>query len=274
MLTEVWINGEWRSVREAAVSVDDRNFLLGDGCFETIRFANGVMEGVDYHLNQLERSMRVLGISNSPGPRVLSDALTECADRLNHSAVTLAAARLTLSRGEGRGADGGGTPNIVVSVSPAPQRPLQPLQVKTSAIRRNETSPVSTIKATSYADNLNAFRDAKSKGADEALMLNTQGRIAGLSLGNLLIMREEEVITPPESEGVRPGYMREQVLSALKDGGLKIDIRPVEPAEILDANASLYGMNSLWGVRALAKLDGRTVSSHSRGEQLFGHLMV
>ena len=238
-----------------AISPDDRAFLLGDGCFETLRVSGGKADGIADHIALLARSAEVLGISDYPDAAILRDAITALAA----SASGEASLRITLSRGAGgRGADAGTAEALtLISLSPLPAgRPYPPLHVITSTIARNETSPLSRIKATSYGDNLAARREAISKGADEALMLNTKGRPACFAMGNLFLRTAAgDWITPPESEGVRPGYARAQLLAALAAAGTPAAIRAIKPEELSESGAALFATNSLWGVRPVVRLD-------------------
>lgn len=238
-----------------AISPDDRAFLLGDGCFETLRVAGGKADGVADHIALLARSAEILDISAYPDEAALTDAITALAA----SAPGEASLRITLSRGAGgRGAEAASAdPFTLISLTPLPAgRPYPPLHAITSSIARNDTSPLSRIKATSYGDNLAARREAVSKGADEALMLNTKGRPACFAMGNLFLRTAAgNWITPPESEGIRPGYARAQLLAALAAGGTPATIRAIEPEDLAESGAALFATNSLWGVRPVARLD-------------------
>ncbi len=248
-----------RRQSELAISPHDRAFLLGDGCFETLRYAEGKIDGVCEHLGLLQKSASVLGIAGFPDDVQLEAALSEVSTGL----VVETALRITVSRGSGgRGAESGGAePVSIISASPPAQaRPYPPLRVITSSIRRNQTSPLSRIKSTSYGENLAARREAAAAGADEALMLNMAGRPACLAMGNIFLRTQDGVwVTPPEEEGVRAGYMRAQVIAQLSRDGLPLEIRPLRAEALVDTRVSLFGVNSLWGMRAIETLDGRNL---------------
>lgn len=241
-----------------AVSVRDRSFLLGDGCFETLCVTDGEIEGASEHIALLRRSAKTLSISGYPDDEFLLAALGEAASVAGSSASL----RITLSRGAGgRGADAGeAQPLTVISLFPTMQsRPYAPLSALVSSIRRNETSPVSQIKPTNYADSLAARREAEAAGADEALLLNMQGRPACFAMANLFITQPDgSWVTPPPSEGVRPGYMRGRVMAKLEERGTPCLERPIDAEELTLPNGRIFATNSLWGLRLVASLDTRT----------------
>ena len=239
------------------VNIQDRSFLLGDGCFETLRSINQVIEGIEEHLRLLRHSLNVLHIHAVPDDLSIKQALVELVDGRDEEL----ALRITVSRGAGgRGADVlDSQPFTLVSASPlASGRPYPPLQVVTSSIRRNETSPLSRIKSTSYADNLQARREALNAGADEAMMLNTKGRIACLSMGNIVLWSPQSGwMTPSPDEGARPGYMRHQLSAILTESGASIKDARLEVEQLSEPGLCLFGCNSLWGLRPISSIDGR-----------------
>jgi len=257
-LQDILFEGD-RRCADAFVSARDRAFLLGDGCFETLRLSNGAVEGLDEHLQLLRKSADVLKIEGFPGDPELKAAI----DELVYGFEGEAAVRITLSRGAGgRGADSAAANAVtILGISSLPaRRPYTPLRVITTAIRRNETSPLSRIKSTSYGDNLAARRAAMDEGADEALMLNLANRPACLAMGNIFLRTASgDWVTPPAEEGVREGYMRGRVLAKLAAEGVRVQVRPLMAPELLEPGASLFGVNSLWGMRPVQALDGNTL---------------
>src|SRR2546426_4162 len=78
----VYLNGEYLEQARAAVSVDDRGFLFGDGVYEVTRARNGRLFEAGRHLRRLERGLEALGIAPPPGFEPGGGALLEIADRL------------------------------------------------------------------------------------------------------------------------------------------------------------------------------------------------
>src|SRR3954471_12761907 len=58
-----YVNGEYKPVSEASVSIFDHGFLYGDGVFEGMRvFEGGLFRAAD-HMARIARSARSLGIA-------------------------------------------------------------------------------------------------------------------------------------------------------------------------------------------------------------------
>ena len=178
-----------------------------------------------------------------------------------------AAVRLTLTAGDGRGLDRpAGASRLIVSAAPAPP-PQAGARLAVVGLRRNETSPVSRLKSLSYLDNVLARRQARDAGADEALMLNTSGLIAGAAAANLFWIAAERLYTPALDCGVLDGIMRAQVMAAAHELGAPVQAVRVG-IEALDQADAMFLTNSLVGICPVLSLDGREIGSHRLVEAL------
>src|SRR5207245_4030561 len=78
----VYLNGEYLEQARAAVSVDDRGFLFGDGVYEVTRARNGRLFEAGRHLRRLGRGLEALGIAPPAGFEPEGAALAEISARL------------------------------------------------------------------------------------------------------------------------------------------------------------------------------------------------
>lgn len=227
---------------------DDRGFTLGDGVFETVLAEGGQLVALDGHLARLARSAALLGL---PAPEAAG--CIEAADRALAEAglgESRAAVRLSWSAGSGgRGLDRPGPlkPWLVITAAPAP-RPTGPARLHISTVRRNETSPASRAKTLAYLDNVLARREALAAGADEAVMLNTQGALACAAAANLFWIERGRLFTPALSCGVLDGVVRAQVLAAAPALGLQVAEIMAGP-DALDRAEAVFLTNSLIRLR-------------------------
>jgi branched-chain amino acid aminotransferase len=255
----VWMNGKV-SADPVALDAGDRGLTLGDGLFETICVAGGVVLWRDEHFDRLERSARELAI---PCAR---DDLVEAASALAaRSSGGLDVLRLTLTRGvTSRGLAATGTrPTLFATLSPiAAPALLRPVALALSPIRRNATAPTSRLKTLSYADNIAAARLAASVSADDALLLNGEGHVASTTIANIFLVKGDELVTPSLDQAILPGIMRSVVLALAGQAGFRPIERPVEIAELQDADA-VFITNSLRLMSPVASLDGSPVGQRA-----------
>jgi branched-chain amino acid aminotransferase len=258
-MKRIWLNSKLVKGK-LALSSHDRGLTLGDGLFETLAVHDGVALWRFEHIERMRSSAAALGI---PFPET---NIENAIDALAHRAKGEHVLRLTLTRGEGgRGLAGEiKKPTLLGTLDPFEgQLRFQAVKLITSATRRNLHSPASRMKTLSYMDNVLAAREAAATGADDALMLNSAGRVASSTIANVFVEKDGLLITPTLTEGILPGVMRAAVIQAAKHLGIQVKERQIKPAEAASADG-LFLTNSLRFIRPVAMLDGRRYGPRSK----------
>jgi branched-chain amino acid aminotransferase/4-amino-4-deoxychorismate lyase len=250
-----------------AVAFDDRGLTLGDGLFETILVRDGQPVLWQEHLERMAAGCAVLALPDAPLMQAadLGMRALEAADLMRGRA----ALRLTLTAGAGgRGLDRPDdlVPRLFATAAPAPM-PATPARAIVSSVRRNAGSPASRLKSLSYLDNVLARRQARAAGADEAVMLNTDGHVACAAAANLFWLSGGMLVTPALECGVLAGLMRAAVIGRARSGGIAIIEEKAELSALAGAEA-VWLTNSLVGVRPVAWLHGRGLAPHPLTETL------
>jgi branched-subunit amino acid aminotransferase/4-amino-4-deoxychorismate lyase len=233
------------------IPADDRGFTLGDGLFETVLWEEGRLVFWAEHFTRLERGCGTLGLPAPDEATARSAALAA----VRVLGETRGAVRLTLTAGSGgRGLDRPAEPDprLVATAAPAPLA-AGPATLATSTVRRNRGSPASRLKTLSYLDNILARREATAAGADEALMLNTDGEVACAAVANLFWLKDGVLHTPALECGVLDGVIRARLLT-----GASLPVREVRAGlDAVRGADAVYLTNSLIGIRPVSRLDGR-----------------
>lgn len=254
----VFLNGSVICVDDARLDFGDRGFTLGDGLFETIRVRAGRPTRLDAHLARLRAGAAILDLPVRSSDQALGDAMVAV---LAANGLPEGVLRLTVTRGPApRGLLPPATPmpTVLVTVGPLPP-PGGPLTAVVAAgTRRNEHSPLSRCKCLNYLDNVLARQEAARRGADEAILLNTAGRLAETTIANLFLVVEGRVVTPPVTDGALPGVMRAEAIAAT--GALE---RSLDPGDLTRAE-EVFATNAL-GVKAIVQVDGRPVGGGEPG---------
>lgn len=254
----VWLDGALVAADIARIAPGDRGFTLGDGLFETLAVQDGEIVRLPAHVARLAAGAQVLDL-----PLPAFDLPAIATALLQANGLRDAVLRLTLTRGAGpRGVlpPAQPTPTLLVTAAPlAPPAPPARLVVAT-VTRRNEHSPLSRIKSLNYLDNILARQEAQRLGADDALMLNTQGRVTESTIANVFLVRDGALLTPPVSEGALPGVMRGAILA---HGATE---RPLTLDDL--AAATEIFLTSSLGVRSVRQLAGHALPSQAVAERL------
>jgi len=275
----VFLNGNFLPEAEAVVPVNDRGFLLGDGLFETTRVARGRAFRLAQHLERLSRGADYFKIKIPYSAREIQKIAAELIVKNETADAVL---RVTLTRGPGeRGysADGASRPTLAMTLHPLPpQNSEEPLQwsLITSSFRVPASDPLAAFKSTSKILNVLARSEAEAKGADEALLLNTNGEVAEAAGGNLFWVYRDNICTVPAGRGVLPGITRAVVLEICQSLGLATNKRVIKP-EMLRQAEGLFVTQSALGIVPVASFDGLPVAPSPLVDQIattYGELLV
>jgi len=237
--------GQWGPPDRLSLPLDDRGLLLADGLFETLLVAGGRPRLLAEHLSRWRQGAALLGLPEPPAEEALAPLIEEAIQR---GGIRWGALRLNWSRGGGgRGID----------LPIPPEEPLEPrfwLQVTawrptfspvrvvvSQSERRHPTNLASRCKTLAYGWAVQARREARAAGADDALVRNTAGELCCATTANLLLRCGGLWLTPPVSSGCLPGVMRARALAL----GL-LQEAPLVPEHLAEAEAGLL-LNSLDG---------------------------
>ena len=249
-----WLNGELLPRSEARVPIDDRGFLYGAACFETLRAFGGAIFRLDRHLDRLEAGLRAMGVEAPPR----AELQAAIAATLEANALPEARVRLTVSAGTGGarpGLEPGGAPLVLVTAQPAPEAPAP---ARALVARVTADRALSFAKTANYLGPLLALEEARRAGLDQALLLDLDGDVVEASTANVFAVLGGEggadlLVTPPLEAGALPGVTREAVLECARGLGLETAERRLPLAELLAAREALL-TNSIAGVQPLAEV--------------------
>lgn len=257
----VFLNGRFVAEEAAMVPAGDRGFCYGDGVFETLRVARGLPFQWDAHLQRLARGAELLGILPplTPGEMRLAAARLVALNAMPDAVL-----RLTLTRGSGpRGYSpkGANSPTLVMTLHPAPRRQgtkLPRARLITASFRVAAGDPLSAVKTCNKLPQILARAEAEAAGADDALLLNTRGEVAGATAGNVFWLAGTTLCTPPLSAGALDGITGATVLALGRRTGLKVRERTGHARNLLAA-AGVFLTNSVAGLTEVSSLDGRAL---------------
>lgn len=256
-MTKIHLNGRLLDTSEARIDPADRGLLLADGLFETLRAYGGRAFCLEAHLARLAAGATLLGLIAPP----TAETAAAVRETLAANDLTEASIRITLTRGAGpRGLlpPAETTPTLMIAAHPLPPALPHVMSASLASVRRNEHSPLAQLKSLAYLDNILALREAAAAGCDEAILLNTAGRIAGGSRSNLFLVLDGVVTTPPPSEGLLPGIARQTVLDLAAGEGFPAREATLNLADLLRASEA-FVTNSLLEVVPLMRLQDRAL---------------
>ena len=222
-----------------ALTVGELSTQRGDGIFESIGVADGHPQEVAAHLERLAHSARLCDL---PAPNLAQW----------RAAIGLAAARcgegesvikLILSRG--------------VEHGPAPTAWVTAADAADFARARSEGIRVVTLdrgyaldaparapwlllgaKTLSYAVNMAALREARRRGADDAIFLSSDGFVLEAPTASLILRRGDVFTTPAPNGGILHGTTQLSLFEHLEASGFAVAYETIPAPALHEADAA------------------------------------
>lgn len=130
---------------------------------------------------------------------------------------------------------------------------------------QSKSFPASTKSSGTYLNSLLAVQDAKSRGFDEALLLNLDGTIAEGSGQNFFIIKDGIFHTNDKNANILMGITRETVLTLIKDLGMEYKIADITEDDLYNADEAFF-TGSASEVTPIRKIDDHAFSEGKAGE--------
>ena len=256
-----FLNGSLIPEEEAKVSILDRGFLYGDGLFEVMGIFGGRPFRWNDHVTRFQQGAAFLKIRVPFTGEELREHARQLIER---NGMTEGLLRLTLSRGVGtRGYSPKGAehPTLTMTLHPAQEKKGEPppvWRVITASFRLPAGEALAQFKTCNKLSQVLARAEADERGADEALLLNTDGNVVEGSSSNLFWIEKETVNTPPLAAGILAGVTRVVVLEICRKIGAPVRETGITPAELRRADGVFLSLSSR-GVVEVGWLDGEAL---------------
>jgi branched-chain amino acid aminotransferase len=276
------IDGKILPPEEARVSVFDRGFLYGDSVYEVVRTYGGRPFELSAHLARLGRSAERIGLALPWDVRrtALEVALTVEASRGGDAADPAAApwnageriVRIVMTRGTGDlGLDPALAvdPAAIVIVHPLAGPPASAYRDGVGACvvgvpRAAPTAADPSAKTGLHLPHVLAVREARARGAYEALLTDGAGQVTEGASSNLFAVRGGRVLTPPLGAGILEGVTRGVVLRLAAKLGLPAEETAL-PVEALERADELFITSTVREILPVTTLGGRPVGDGGVG---------
>jgi len=265
-MSTVYMNGEYLPKREAAVSPDDRGFLLADGVYEVTPAYGGEFFGMEGHLDRLERGLDELRIDLDVEPlaevhrRLLEEnGLADAPTSKVYLQVTRGAARRQHAFPE-RSPD----PTVYAFATgwQAPGAAEWEAGWSAVTVPDRRWSRVD-IKSIALLPNVLAQQAARDAGADESVFVHDGVAIEGAH-ANFWAVLDGTVVTHPVTNRILPGITRATVLRLARERGHAVRERPIQVEELRGAD-EIFLTGTTTEVRPITELDGEIVADGSPG---------
>ena len=172
----LYLNGEFKSLDDGWVRIEDRGFELGDGIYEVIKVMNGSLVWMEDHLVRLYRSIREIRLTEATADHDFAAVLPELVER---SGIVDGMVYVQVTRGAApRDFVFPHPPNPTVLAYTRVKKLPTPEEIQRGTMLQPAEDmrwARCDIKSTNLLAAVLAKEEAKEAGADEALFLDEAG---------------------------------------------------------------------------------------------------
>jgi branched-chain amino acid aminotransferase len=244
---------------ESAVNslAENRGFLFGDAVFETCKIVDNRVLFLEDHYFRLMSSMRILRmeIPMNFTMEFIEQQILELTQR--NGVENSARVRMTVFRNSG---------GFYLPETNEISYLIQCFELKTKEYKFNSEryevdlfkdfyitkQLLSTIKSTNKAVQITGSIFAKENDLQNCLLLNDTKNVVEALNGNLFMLINQKLTTPPVSEGCLNGIMRKQVLAVAKILQVEVVEEPISPFDLQKAD-ELFVTNVIYGVQPVTR---------------------
>jgi branched-chain amino acid aminotransferase len=262
-------NGKLFKQGTPVIGSSSRGFRYGDGLFETIKCIEGKLVLADEHFARLWKGMQVLQIKVPKHftPEELQEEIIALAEKNSHAAK--ARVRLTVSRGEGGLYDDiNHSPNYLIESWALPEDNgalnSNGLVLGIYPAIKKSYDILSSLKHNNYLPYVMAALFAKENKWNDAILLNTGGRLCDTSIANIFLVKNEVVYTPSLPEACVAGIMRSHLVRELPAMGYNLIEKQLSIQELVGAD-EVFLTNAIYNIRWVQCMEDTTYSNiHTR----------
>jgi branched-chain amino acid aminotransferase len=270
----IWQNGELVAWEDAKVHVLTHGLHYGTGVFEGIRaYATERGPAIFRHRDHLARLFKSAELYYMPIPFTLEELRQASHDLIAANGLTECYIRPIAFRGYGQmGLYPLDCPvEVAIAVWPwgaylGEDGTKQGIRAKVSSWRR--ISPDSLIphaKASGqYLNSVLAKVEASKAGYQEAILLDSRGFVCEGSGENIYVVREGEILTPPQTAGILDGINRRSIIKIARDLGYTVVERDLARAELYLADEVLM-TGTAAELCPVREIDDHTIGSGEPG---------
>src|SRR6478736_10023928 len=243
-----------------ALSVGELSTQRGDGIFESIGVVDGHAQEVGPHLDRLAHSAALCDL---PVP-----------NREQWRQAIVRAAAESPAEGEGviklilsRGVEHGPAPTAWATTAQAPDNSAartRGIRVVTLDRGYDSDAPARApwlllgAKTLSYAVNMAAIREAKRRGADDAIFVSSDGFVLEAPTASVVLRLDGRFVTPAPNGGILHGTTQLSLFAHLESEGHETGYATLPTRALQDADAA-WLVSSVRLAAPITAIDGRDV---------------
>ncbi|WP_420410511.1 branched-chain amino acid aminotransferase [Hoeflea sp.] len=239
--TKTWtfVDGEWLEGNPPLIGPVSHAMWLGSSVFDGARWFEGVAPDLDLHCQRVNRSAYALGM------RATMEA--EAIEALAHEGLKKFDGKTAVYIKPMYWAEHGGYMSVpadpestrfCLCLFESPMIAPSGFSITVSPFRRPtyECAPTNAKAGCLYPNNGRAVMEAKSRGFDNALVLDMLGNVAETGTSNIFMVKDGVVFTPAPNGTFLSGITRSRAIKLLRESGTEVIEKSLSVADFMDAD--------------------------------------
>jgi len=241
-MTVLMLNGELMAPEKATLPATDRALTHGLGLYETLKLVGGVPVFFEEHVARLDLGLEELGLER---PCSRAEMAAQICRLSAAGDVPDGACRVLVTAGPPQG-----KPGLLIQTDRRqfPARPLRVISYLGVRVRAQ-------LKAMTVMQSYLAQRAATAAGADDAILIDDEGRIFEGATSNMFLVRGGGLVTPPAEGAILPGVLRAKVEELAGAHGIPV-VEAFARVADLRADDGMLLTSSVRGIVPVGSVDG------------------
>ena len=240
-LSKTWtyVDGDWHEGNVALVGPRSHAMWLGSTVFDGGRWFEGVAPDLDRHASRVNASATALGMKPTETAETIIGLTWEGLKKFDGQTAVYIRPMYWAEHGGYMGvpADPEST-RFCLCLYESPMIASSGFSLTVSPFRRPslETMPTNAKAGCLYPNNGRSILHARSKGFDNALVLDMLGNVAETGSSNIFMVKDGAVFTPAANGTFLSGITRSRTISLLGEAGTAVTEKTLSVQDFLDAD--------------------------------------
>lgn len=220
-----WYEGRWQEGNVPILGAADHGTWLGSLVFDGARAFEGVAPDLDLHCARANESARRMGLTPPMSDEEMTALAREGIAKFPRG-TGIYVRPMLWARGGGHSmiVPDAETTAFALCLEERPMAGPNGFSITPTRFRRPtiECMPTDVKAGCLYPNNARMLREARSKGYDNAIVLDMLGNVAETATSNIFMARDGEVLTPIPTGCFLNGITRQRIIALLRADGVRV----------------------------------------------------
>lgn len=237
--TWTYIEGNWYEGNVPVVGPRSHALWLGSSVFDGARWFEGIAPDLDLHCARINESATNLGLKPTVSVEEMVALAWEGIKKFDGKTAIYIRPTYWAEYGGYMGVPANpDSTRFCLCLYESPMLPPSGFSITVSPFRRPtlETMPTNAKAGCLYPNNGRAILEARSRGFDNALVLDMLGNVAETAASNVFMVKDGVVMTPVPNGTFLAGITRSRTIWLLREAGYEVVEKTLKVKDLLGAD--------------------------------------